>query len=122
MKGELSECWTRIIRILRSPFHSELSCLRFYVASALSIQDVTELAHMIGSAHADGSPLPVELPTERPYLPWGPQVSGELLLRLRLAVPSEEPELAKLAKPASQEAEHACFVCTACGLASEDPG
>ena len=50
---------------------------RFYVQNALSIEDVTSVAHCIAKAHEGGreiGEIDVALPMERPYFPrcsWG---------------------------------------------------
>jgi len=68
------------------------SLSELYVASALSIQDVTALAHRVGLAHASKSraameALLPELPRERPYMPC---CTEPVLTRLHL-LPPEAP-------------------------------
>ena len=58
-------------RAIQIGMKDELS--RFYVENALSIEDVTAVAHCIAKAHEAGEmEMDVPLPMERPYFPrWG---------------------------------------------------
>ena len=61
-------------RAIQIGMKDELS--RFYVQNALSIEDVTAVAHCIAKAHEAGEmemdSMDVALPMERPYFPrWG---------------------------------------------------
>jgi hypothetical protein len=79
---------------------------QFYVDSAVSIQDVTELASRVGEAHATRvqkstsrlelmEALMHSLPVERPYLP---RCLDRTLVRLRMVWPDDPAEKAALMK------------------------
>lgn len=76
---------------------------RFYVQNALSIQDVTSLAHQVCSAHEEGRGVDAPLPEERPYFP---QCTKEIFSRLKLS------EVAQGTGTSHEEALPRCFVCT----------
>ena len=92
---------TRAIQIGISGSVSE-----FYVEHAVSIEEVTELAHAVQEAHRERKPADVKtkmeallaagrLPLERPYMP---QCGHADLVRLGMAVGEPSATLARLGR------------------------
>jgi hypothetical protein len=81
-------------RAIQIGMRNELS--EFYCGSILSVEDVTELAHRAGNAHADLTKDPnsevmrqllLDLPDERPYMP---HMEQDALVNLQLIPSAEE--------------------------------
>ena len=77
----------------------------FYVENVLSIEDITKLAHQIGSAHEESREIDVALPEERAYFP---PCAEETYSQLKLCK-SEQVTF-----PRQDKALFRCFVCTGC--------
>mmetsp|Transcript_70639 Transcript_70639/g.155823 ORF Transcript_70639/g.155823 Transcript_70639/m.155823 type:complete len:248 (+) Transcript_70639:50-793(+) len=81
---------------------------RFYVQSAVSIEDVTSVAHCIAKAHKEAreiGEMDVALPMERPYFP---RCTEEVYSRLQLCEQYTAPPSC------------GCFVCTDSGCGEQE--